>query len=100
MLSWWLITYVNSVLGLLLRVIVGDDAEGLKANSASIFRVELRRLVTVYTWARVGICALSIIIHEAGPSSDSATGTELVFNVLIEHTAGHKGNLTLYRQAL
>lgn len=32
---------------MLLRVIMGDDAEVSKVNSASIFRVEVRKLVTV-----------------------------------------------------
>jgi hypothetical protein len=34
----------------------------------------------------------SSVIRAAGPSSDNATGTEVV-----QHAAGHAGILTLYR---
>jgi hypothetical protein len=40
--SWWLIIYVNSVLGLLCRVIVGDIAYVSKVHSVSIFRLTLQ----------------------------------------------------------
>jgi hypothetical protein len=79
---------------------MGDHADVSKVNSASNFRVEVCRLVTVCTWDRLGIGASSVIVLAAGPSSDNATGIEVVFDVLIQHTAGHAGSLTLYIQAL
>jgi hypothetical protein len=45
-LSLWLIIYVNSVLALLHRVVVGDVASVSEVRAASIFRVEVCMLVS------------------------------------------------------